>query len=85
MSLFGKKETVVLKSEQQKDAYIERLEKAHVEYDVFEDMVRLFTLLVGEEVKVGIEAQSPAGEGGLRCFSNISLEQRTVRNLRTGI
>jgi len=48
-------------------------------------MVRLFTLPVGEEVKVGIEAQSPAGEGGLRCFSNISLEQRTVRNLRTGI
>jgi len=37
MSLFNRKETIVLKSEQQKDAYIERLEKAHVEYDVFED------------------------------------------------
>ena len=27
MSLFNRKETIVLKSEQQKDAYIERLEK----------------------------------------------------------
>ena len=37
MSLFSRKETIILKSEQQKDAYIERLEKAHVDYDVFED------------------------------------------------
>ena len=37
MSLFNKKETIILKSEQQKDAYIERLENAHVDYDVFED------------------------------------------------
>lgn len=48
------------------------------------DMVRLFALPVGESVKVGLEAQSPAGEGGLRYFSNLSLEQRTVRNLRAG-
>ena len=37
MGLFNKKETIVLKSEQQKDACIERLEKAHVVYDVFEE------------------------------------------------
>ncbi len=49
------------------------------------DMVRLFTLPVGESVKVGLEAQSPAGEGGLRYYSNLSLEQRTVCNLRAGI
>lgn len=49
------------------------------------DMVRLFTLPVGESVKVGLEAQSPAGEGGPRYFSGLSLEQRTVGNLRTGI
>ena len=48
------------------------------------DMVRLFTLPVGESVKVGFEAQSPAGEGGLRFFSDFSLEMRTVKNLRTG-
>ena len=48
------------------------------------DMVRLFSLPVGESVKVGFEAQSPAGEGGLRFFSDFSLEKRTVKNLRAG-
>ena len=43
MSLFNRKETIVLKSEQQKDAYIERLEKAHVEYDVFEDRDNIYS------------------------------------------
>ena len=49
------------------------------------DMVRLFYLPVGESVKVGLEAQSPAGEGGLRFFSEVTLEHRTVENLRKGI
>ena len=49
------------------------------------DMVRLFHLPVGESVKVGLEAQSPAGEGGLRFFSDVSLENRTVANLRKGV
>ncbi len=48
-------------------------------------MVRLFHLPVEKTVKVGIEAQSPAGEGGLRFYSEISLENRTVKNLRAGI
>ena len=48
-------------------------------------MVRLFRLPVGESVKVGLEAESPAGEGGLRFFSDVTLEKRTVQNLRTGI
>ena len=43
MSLFNKKETIVLKSKQQKDAYIERLEKAHIEYDVFEDRDTIYS------------------------------------------
>ncbi len=30
-------------------------------------------------------AQSPAGEGGLRFFSDISLEKKTVQNIRAGI
>nr|MBR4280108.1 DUF1349 domain-containing protein [Clostridia bacterium] len=47
-------------------------------------MVRLFHLPVEKTVKVGIEAQSPAGEGGLRFYSEISLENRTVSNLRAG-
>ena len=37
MKLLSRKETIILQTEQQKDAYIERLEKAHVEYDVFEN------------------------------------------------
>lgn len=48
------------------------------------DMVRLFHLPVEKTVKVGIEAQSPASEGGLRFYSDISLENRTVANLRAG-
>ncbi len=44
MSLFTKKETVVLKkTEQQRDAFIEKLEKAHVDYDVSEDRVSVFS------------------------------------------
>lgn len=34
MRLFTRKETLVFKTEQQRDAYIERLDAAHVEYDV---------------------------------------------------
>ena len=49
------------------------------------DMVRLFYLPVGVRVKVGFEAQSPAGEGGLRLFSKVTLEKRTVKNLRAGV
>ena len=49
------------------------------------NMVRLFHLPVGESVKVGLEAQSPAGEGGLRLFSDVTLEHKTVKNLRAGI
>jgi regulation of enolase protein 1 (concanavalin A-like superfamily) len=48
-------------------------------------MVRLFRLPVEKTVKVGIEAQSPAGEGGLRFYSDITLENCTVKNLRAGI
>lgn len=48
-------------------------------------MVRLFHMPVEKTVKVGIEAQSPAGEGGLRFYSDISLEKRSVQNLRAGI
>ena len=48
-------------------------------------MVRLFHLPVEKTVKVGLEAQSPAGDGGVRFYSDILLENRTVKNLRAGI
>ena len=36
MSLFTRKKTLVFKTEQQRDEYIERLDTAHVEYEVRE-------------------------------------------------
>ena len=36
MSLFGKRETITLYSEQQKDEYIEKLDRAHIVYDLRE-------------------------------------------------
>lgn len=49
------------------------------------NMVRLFHLPAKKSIKVGIEAQSPAGEGGDRLFSELCLEKKTVSNLRSGI
>lgn len=48
------------------------------------DMVRLFTLPVENTVKVGIEAQCPMGEGGYRYFTNLTIERKTITNLRAG-
>lgn len=48
-------------------------------------MVRLFHLNAGKSIKVGLEAQSPAGEGGIRYYSNVSLEMKTVNDIRAGI
>lgn len=49
------------------------------------DMMRYFYLPVGETAKVGFVAQSPQGEGGDRIFRHVSLERRTVSNLRAGV
>jgi hypothetical protein len=54
MSLFNKKETIILKSEKQKDAYIERLEKAHVEYDIFEDRETIYSRDVSYIIRVKV-------------------------------
>ena len=43
MNLFTRKETIVMKTMQQRDAFIERLEKAHVEYDVKEDRDSIYS------------------------------------------
>lgn len=48
------------------------------------DMVRLFSLTVGNTVKIGIGAQCPTGEGGYRYFSSLSIEKKTLTNLRAG-
>lgn len=43
MKLFSKKEKIILNSEQQKDTFIERLEKAHVTYVLREKKDDVFT------------------------------------------
>lgn len=48
-------------------------------------MVRVFTLPVGKTVKVGFEAQAPMGEGGDRFYSEISVENKRVENIRAGV
>ncbi len=48
------------------------------------DMTRLFYLEADQPLKVGLVAQSPIGEGGPRHFEHLSIEQRSVENLRQG-
>ena len=49
------------------------------------DMVRLCLLPVGNILKVGIESQSPTGNGANNRFSNLTIEKRTIKNLRAGV
>lgn len=47
-------------------------------------MMRYFHLPVPEIVKVGLLAQAPAGKGGKHIYEHLSIEQRTVKNIRAG-
>lgn len=47
-------------------------------------MTRYFHLPVGDTVKVGLSAQSPMGDGGIRIFEDLSIESKTVKNIRVG-
>lgn len=49
------------------------------------EMVRYFFLPVENSVKVGLEAQAPAGDGGFRIFRKFSLEHKTQHDLRAGV
>ena len=42
MTLFDKKEKIILNSELQRDEFIEKLDRAHVRYDVKEDTKSMF-------------------------------------------
>ncbi len=48
-------------------------------------MMRFFSLPAGESVKVGLLAQAPTGEGGERVYEELSIESRTVKNIRAGV
>ena len=48
-------------------------------------MARLAHLPMQKKIKVGLEAQSPTGSGGLRKFENVSLELQGPSDIRKGI
>ncbi len=48
-------------------------------------MTRFFTLPVRDTVKVGLLAQAPVGNGGMRVYEKLKLESKTVKNLRSGV
>mgnify|MGYP001044981439 FL=1 len=47
-------------------------------------MMRYFHLPVEPVVKVGLLAQAPTGSGGVRVYENLSIEKKTVKNIRAG-
>ena len=48
-------------------------------------MMRFFSLPVEKKVKVGLLAQAPTGNGGVRVYEDLTLENKTVKNIRYGI
>ena len=48
-------------------------------------MMRFFSLPAEKKVKVGLLAQAPVGNGGVRIYEDLTLESRTVKNIRYGI
>ncbi len=47
-------------------------------------MMRYFTLPADPVVKVGLLAQAPQGNGGKRIYENLTIEKKTVKNIRAG-
>lgn len=47
-------------------------------------MMRFFNLLAGKTIKVGLLAQAPQGNGGIRTYENLTIEKKTVKNIRFG-
>ena len=47
-------------------------------------MMRYFTLPANPVMKVGLLAQAPIGKGGKRIYENLSIEKKTVKNIRAG-
>ena len=48
-------------------------------------MMRFFSLPVDQKVKVGLLAQAPTGNGGVRVYEDLMLENKAVKNIRYGI
>jgi len=47
-------------------------------------MMRFFNLSASDSIKVGLLAQAPQGQGGVRIYENFSIENKTVKNIRFG-
>ena len=47
-------------------------------------MMRYFHLPVDPIVKVGLLAQAPVGNGGIRVYEDLSIQKETVKNIRAG-
>ena len=47
-------------------------------------MTRFFNLSGNETVKIGMLAQAPQGDGGYRVYENLTIEKRTVKDIRAG-
>ncbi len=47
-------------------------------------MMRFFNLPAEGSVKVGLLAQAPQGDGGIRIYEDLSIENKTVKNIRFG-
>ncbi len=48
------------------------------------DMMRYFSLPVEATIKLGLVAQAPLGKGGNRYYENLTIEHKTVKNIRFG-
>lgn len=47
-------------------------------------MMRYFHLPAKPVIKVGLLAQAPVGNGGVRVYEHLSIEKKTVKNIRAG-
>ena len=47
-------------------------------------MMRYFHLHAESLIKVGLLAQAPSGNGGKRIYEHLSIEHKTVKNIRSG-
>lgn len=47
-------------------------------------MTRYFLLDAGKAVRVGLLAQAPTGNGGSRIYEYLTIEHKTVKNIRAG-
>lgn len=47
-------------------------------------MTRYFLMSESKSIKVGLLAQAPTGNGGDRMYENLTIEHKTVKNIRAG-